>query len=230
MNIDELLDDWNQKGQVAMANIGIAEAFFRKNYPRLQTSPEGYARAFDALSKPIPWKRLIEFEQSMMSDIIETTGLYAGAAGKTLCRTKRPTLSDWKTNTAKALEPAWASTQRSIMSTVLKSQLAPNQKLTVCKNGSASDWLNHPQLDALIALLPSQETMRMMQLPWSQKETETDAFKHLAQRSCPQMYPMLELLLSSSDWTSRAALAAGVAVIAKKKPLESLTLPEEFTP
>lgn len=77
MNIDELLGDWNQKGQIAMTNIGIAEAFFRKNFPSLQTSPEGYARAFDALSKPIPWKRLIEFEQSMMSDIIETTGLYA---------------------------------------------------------------------------------------------------------------------------------------------------------
>lgn len=228
MSIDELLDDWAQKGQIAMANIGIAEAFFRKNFPSLQTSPEGYARAFDALSKPIPWKRLIEFEQSMMSDIIETTGLYAGAAGKTLCRTKRPTLSDWKTNTAKALEPAWASTQRSIMSTVLKSQLAPNQKLTVCKNGSASDWLNHPQLDDLIALLPSQETMRMMQLPWSPKET--DAFKCLAQRSCPQMYPMLELLLSSSDWTSRAALAAGVQCIDKKKPIERFSLPEDLSP
>lgn len=232
MTIDELLDTWERTEPIAMSNIGVAEAFFRKHFSSLHTSPAGYTRAFDALNKPVPWKKLTEFDRRMMTDIIETSGLYAGAAGKTFCRTKRPTMSDWKTNTGKALGPLLGTTAlREVMSTMLTSQLVPSLKLAVCKHASACDWLTHSKLDGIIALLPVQEHERLMHLPWSSKEADTDAFKRLAQRSCPQMYPMLELLLSSSDWTCRAAVAAaGMQCFAKKKPIEQFALPEELHP
>ena len=85
MTIDELLARWGKNSVLSKNNPGVAEFFFRTHYPQLQGSSEEYARAFDVLSNTTPWPLLQNYERTLMTELIETTGLYATQAGKSLC-------------------------------------------------------------------------------------------------------------------------------------------------
>lgn len=229
MTIDELLALWAEKGEMAQKNFGVAEGFFRHHFPQLETSPQGYALALDALNRPIPWKTLKDYDRQAMTDVIEITGLYAAVARKALCRTKRPALSDWKTNVIKALKPLGDTpSMHAVMHAALASQLALSEQLTICRNAHPKIWLTFSNASGLHKLLPINEAQRLAMMPWVGSLAKTTN-QELTQLLCPTIYPMLNSLLSDEQWGDRADLiAAAIQCTPRKVSAAVLPLPETF--
>lgn len=231
MTIEELLDKWEQRPQLTKSNVGVAEFFFRTHYAQLQTSPEGYARAFDVLSKTIPWPRLQDYERTTMTEIIETTGLYATRAGKTLCKNKRSALAEWKISTRRAIAPlSNTDAMHNIMQSALTSALGAIQQLGVCRHAHPRLWLTYPEPAELVARMPTNESERLALMPWAPADA-LHVHKALVQVLCPHTYPLLDSLLTYDQWNSRRVLlSASMTLTSKKTSPTSFELPEEFEP
>ena len=231
MTIEELLKKWDRHSALSKSNLGVAEFFFRTHYEQLQASAEEYARAFDVLNNSIPWPRLKDYERTLMTELIETTGLYAARAGKTLCRKKRSALAEWKICTRKAVVPlSNTDGMHEIMHSALTSALVPAQQLAVCRHAHPRLWLTYPKPADLVARMPTNESERLALMPWSAADA-LHVHKALAQLLCPRMYPLLDSLLTHDQWNSRRELlGASMKLASKKKSPASFELPEEFEP